>query len=498
MRTLIYYVRGTSKVPEHNKSIFALLTISNFLKNMRSIILFVFLTNFKILAQAQPVDSMPALSFEQYLQIIKDNHPVAKQAALLVRSADIALMGAKGGFDPKLYGDYEQKNFDGKNYWTRGEYGVKVPTWYGIELKGGYNTSAGTNLNADEKLPKQGQAIIGVSMPLLQNLILDERRANLQKARQMQGMNQAEKSVILLDLGLEAAKIYWKWVFSYQQMKTYEKALQVSEQRFQAIKSAFSLGDRMAMDTLESFTQVQDRAFQYNESALEFQEYSLKLANFMWSKEGQPLAFNTAFLPQNAANTPLSITAQNRAELLTNLEKTHPALQFYAFKISQLDIDRRLKMEKLKPKLNVNYNVLGNGFNVPVLFADNYKWGISFSSSTLFRSERSDIQLARIKIENTQLSRDQKALELQNKLRLAFNEMDNLAQQITLYQQTVNNYQKLLELENTRFELGESTFFLINSREIKYLEAQIKLAKLLSEYRIALANMDWASGKTLF
>ena len=94
--------------------------------------------------------------------------------------------------------------------------------------------------------------------------------------------------------------------------------------------------------------------------------------------------------------------------------------------------------------------------------------------------------------------RDQKALELQNKLRLAFSEMDNLKQQIALYNQTVNNYQKLLELENTRFQLGESTFFLINSREIKYLETQIKLAKLLSEYRIALATADWASGKMPF
>lgn len=457
-----------------------------------------FFTILKTAAQSQLADTMPVFSFEQYLQIIKENHPTVKQAALLTRSAEIELVGAKGGFDPKLFGDYEQKNFDGKNYWTRGEYGVKLLTWYGIEVKGGYNTTAGTFINADEKLPKQGQAILGVSVPLLQNLLLDERRANLQKARQLQGMSQAEREAVLIDLGLEAAKIYWKWAFTYQQMRTYEKALQVSQQRFEAIKSSFLLGDRMAMDTLESFTQVQDRAFQYNESVLDFKEYSLKLSNFIWSKEAKPMVFNAPVQPQNIVDSPLSINAQNRQELLQNLEKAHPALRLYAFKINQLDIDRRLKMEKMKPKLNVNYNILGNGINVPVLFTDNYKWGVTFSSSVLFRSERSDVQLARIKIENNNLMRDQKALELQNKLRFAFNEMDNLTQQIALYTQTVNNYQKLLELENTRFTLGESTFFLINSREIKYLEAQIKLAKLLSEYRTALAVVDWASGKMLF
>ena len=459
---------------------------------------FLFLIEVQVKAQSLLLDTLPLFSFEQYLQMIKEHHPIAKQAALLTRSAELELIGAKGGFDPKLFGDYDKKHFDGINYWTRGEYGVKLPTWYGIEVKGSYNTAIGSNLNSEEKLPKQGQAIIGISVPLLQNLVLDERRANLQKARQMQGLNQAEREAILLDLGLEAAKIYWKWAFSYQQMKTYQKALQVSEQRFEAIKSAFLLGDRMAMDTLESLTQVQDRAFQYNESALEFQEYSLKLSNFMWSKEAKPVVFNTFFQPQSLNIPPLSIATQNREDLLQNLEKTHPALMVYAFKINQLDIDRRLKMEKMKPKLNLNYNILGSGFNIPVLFSDNYKWGISFSSSTLFRAERSDVQLTRIKIENTHLLRDQKAVELQNKLRFAFREIDNLKQQIALYSQTVNNYQKLLELENSRFELGESTFFLINSREIKYLETQIKLAKLLTEYRTALATADWASGKMLF
>jgi outer membrane protein TolC len=55
-----------------------------------------------------------------------------------------------------------------------------------------------------------------------------------------------------------------------------------------------------------------------------------------------------------------------------------------------------------------------------------------------------------------------------------------------------------LQLENTRFELGESSFFLINSRENKYLEAQLKLAKLLSAYQIARTALDWVIGQLSF
>ena len=452
-------------------------------------------------AQSTQDSIKTVLTLTEFLNQVKQNHPVAKQAALLNRVAQAELLAAKGGFDPKLYGDYEQKYFDSKNYYAFGEYGVKVPTWYGIELKGSYNTAEGNFVNPESKLPKQGQAVVGISLPLLQNLMLDERRANLFKAQQTQGLFKTERDNLTNDLAFEATQIYWKWAFYYQQTLIFNNALRIANERFNAIKTTFELGDRMAMDTLESFTQVQDRLVEYNNVQLAFQEATLKLATFLWANNAQPLNNIKPFQPQILEDTPLSINVlltAEREKIIQNLMINHPILRGYEFKLNQLDIDRKLKQEKLKPKLNVNYNFLGNGFNWSNVFTDNYKWGIEFSTSTLFRNERGNVQLANIKMENTRLFRDQKALELRNKLQQFFNETDNLQNQITLYRATVNNYQQLLLLENTRFELGESSFFLINSRENKYLEAQIKLAKLISEYQIALSASDWASGRLAF
>ena len=465
-----------------------------------SIILSLFLLK-NTMAQPAQDSSKTVLTLTEFLNQVKQNHPVAKQAALLSRAAQAELLAAKGGFDPKLYGDYEQKYFDSKNYYAFGEYGVKVPTWYGIELKGSYNTAEGNFVNPESKLPKQGQAVVGISLPLLQNLMLDERRANLFKAQQAQGLFQTERDNLTNDLAFEATQIYWKWAFYYQQTLIFNNALRIANERFNAIKTSFELGDRMAMDTLESFTQVQDRLVEYNNVQLDFQEATLKLANFLWGNNAQPLNNIKPFQPQILEDTPLSINVlltAEREKIIQNLMINHPILRGYEFKLNQLDIDRKLKQEKLKPKLNVNYNFLGNGFNWSNVFTDNYKWGIEFSTSTLFRNERGNVQLANIKMENTRLFRDQKALELKNKLQQFFNEINNLQNQITLYRATVNNYQQLLLLENTRFELGESSFFLINSRENKYLEAQIKLAKLISEYQIALSASDWASGRLAF
>jgi outer membrane protein TolC len=119
---------------------------------------------------------------------------------------------------------------------------------------------------------------------------------------------------------------------------------------------------------------------------------------------------------------------------------------------------------------------------------------LTFSTSTLFRSERGDVQLAKIKIENTQLQLEQKIQDLNNKLQQYINECNQSVQQIALYQDMVKNYAQLLALENARFNLGESSLFLINSRELKYIEAQVKMAKLKMEYEVAKASVAWVTG----
>ena len=468
--------------------------------NAKKVFLPILLTiSYLCVGKAQMPMKDSVLTLQNFLQLVADNHPSVKQANLLTRTAQAELLTAKGGFDPKLYGDFEQKFFNKKTYFNVGEGGLKVPTWYGVEAKTSYSYVGGNFINPSESTPSAGQGLIGVSVPILQGFMIDDRRGNLFKARQSQQLNASERTVLLNDLAFSASQIYWKWAFLVENRRIFQEALRLAEVRFSATKIAFVQGDRMAMDTLESFIQVQDRQVQLNEATLDVQEANIKLANFLWNNQSKPLPFSETLVAENLNKTP-SITEgpQNRLILLQTVGETHPFLTMYAAKIAQLNVDQQLKREKLKPKLNLNYNVLGNALAFNPLFTDNYKWGISFSTSTLFRAERGDLELSKIKIENTNLLRDQKALELQNKLRLAFNEVDNLLIQLELYTKTVDNYRRLLALENSRFQLGESSLFLVNSREVKLIEAQIKLAKLQAELQIAQTSVNWAAGLLWF
>jgi outer membrane protein TolC len=473
--------------------------IKNKFMNFRKIFLLnLLIISTLIVGKAQVPTTDSVFSLQNFLQLIADNHPSVKQVNLLNRAAEAELLSAKGGFDPKIYGDFEQKFFNKKTYFNVGEGGVKVPTWYGVEVKSSYSYAGGNFVNPSEIIPSAGQGLVGVSVPLWQGFMIDERRGNLFKARQTQLLNASERAVLLNDLAFSATQIYWKWAFYVENRRIVREALRLAEVRFAATKIAFEQGDRMAMDTLESFILVQDRQLQVNEANLDVQEAQLKLANFLWNNQNKPTPFSEKLVPDFAKNRIYTEGSLNRVNLLESIAETHPVLKIYTAKLAQLNIDRQLKREKLKPKLNANYNILSNALAFNSLFTDNYKWGISFSTSTLFRAEKGELALAKIKIENTDLLRQQKELELKNKLKLAFNELNNALIQNQLYTKTVDNYRQLLVLENSRFQLGESSLFLLNNREMKLIEAQIKLAKLQTELHIARSSIDWALGRLGF
>jgi outer membrane protein TolC len=127
-------------------------------------------------------------------------------------------------------------------------------------------------------------------------------------------------------------------------------------------------------------------------------------------------------------------------------------------------------------------------------FPTEYTWGLEFNFPLFLRKERGNIQLTRLKIRDTELGQQQKLLELQNKLRSYYNEQVNLIGQVDLYSDAVNNYERLLQGEQQKFDTGESSLFLINSREVSLFQAQLKLIELITKFNIADNGLIWASG----
>ncbi len=468
-------------------------------------ILLIFLIGYSIEIFSQS-DTSPILTQEAYFQGVMAYHPLVRQANLLTAEAAATLRLARGAFDPKLQSEVSQKSFDHKNYYTYTESGFKIPTWYGLEVKALFATSSGVYINPENNLPAAGQAILGIKANLGAGLWIDERRAALQKARILQNANEAERGNAINDVLLDAAIAYWDWTKAFNEMQAIERALQVSKQRLQGVVASYEQGDKPALDTLETFIQVQNWEYERNNALLAFRNAGLRLSNFLWDEDDTPLEIAETLRPPllNALDDQKTLPALS--VFLQWVESQHPQLRAYQFKLDQLEIDRKLALEAFKPHLEVEYNLLGNGFqfgtsksgkdnNLENLFLQNYKWGLNFSFPLFLRKERGKLELNRLKIMDTGYTLQQKRLEYLNKVRDAYNDWQNTQQQMALYEKIVQNYRQLLEAEMTKFELGESSIFLINAREQKWIEAQLKWIKLQADFQKNRNKVFWAAGQ---
>ena len=440
------------------------------------------------------------LGQKEFLKLVKDNHPVSKQAALLDRSFLAEQLIARGGFEPKISAEIDKKTFDGKNYFTASDYALKVPSWYGLAVKTGYKTVSGLNVNPSDELPVVGQGVVGLSASLLQNLVIDERRATLKKAAILRDLNAAERRNIQNELLFEAGQAYWEWVLNYNQIRIFEESVRLAEVRLEGIRQQFFLGDKTAFDTTEARVLVQDRQYELTEALLEYRNAGVRLSAFLWTDTGVPLEVSDSTSPPKiedlSTSTPPELNTAFEADK-TKIKVSHPAIVALEYKIRQLEIDRKLKREKLKPQLDLSYNLLGNGLNFngkDQFLLNNYIWGLQMSSPIVFRKARGEVELAGIKIADSKFKQQQKTLELETKLLAYYNEFGTTLQQISTYTKVAQNYNILLNGENERFSVGESSIFLLNSRERKVIEARLKLNKLNTQLEKLKLSIDFAKG----
>jgi outer membrane protein TolC len=119
---------------------------------------------------------------------------------------------------------------------------------------------------------------------------------------------------------------------------------------------------------------------------------------------------------------------------------------------------------------------------------------VNFSFPLLVRKERAKLKATNLKRQENNLKLDLKRREINNKIEQSFNKIIRLADMIQRQEAMIINYQRMLDGERIRFNNGESSIFLINSRENKKLEAEMKLIELKVEYGRSIALMKWSSG----
>lgn len=430
------------------------------------------------------------LTFEEYIGYVKKHHPLLKQAEITLQQGEANLLKARGGFDPKIEVDYDRKQFKGIEYYDELNTTFKIPTWYGVEFKAGFEQNSGEFLNPRLDVPEDGLYSVGVSIALAQGFLINDRMATLRKAKFFKEQTKADRDLLVNKVLFEASKAYFDWLEYANKQRIYDTFLENAETRFQAVKQSVAAGDKAAIDSIEAKITLQNRRLSLEAVSLKRQKAMLVVSNFLWVQD-VPVELQeqvSPILPQQEILRQ-SLQIDNTLEVEAFLEQ-HPKLRSLDAKISSLKVDRSLKKNKLLPKINVEYNFISPDFdNLSGYNTQEFKGGLAVSYPIFTRKERGDVRLAEQKLQSTRFDRMSESLTLKNKLNAVQAEIASLDKQTALIKDIVNDYKTLVRAEERKFFLGESSLFLINSREQKLIDAELKENTVLIKQITAIANL---------
>lgn len=445
---------------------------------MRAFLLIIyFFTN--LFASAQN-DTISVISLSEYLGFIKSFHPIVKQANLIINESEAKLMKARGAFDPKLEADYDRKKFKDTEYYDKLNAIFKIPTWYGIELKGHFEENDGVYLNPETTIPEGGLYSVGVSISLAQGLLANKRMTTLKQGKLFVEQAKSDRQLLVNNILYEATLIYFNWLKTYNEKRVYEDFLENAAMRFHGIKKNYEVGEMSAIDTLEARIALNDRKLNLEKSSIKHIKASLELSNYLWLNDNTPIEIKEHVIPD--VNTFETIDATLNTSLLNieNLDlENHPKLQSLDLKFKNLTLEKRLQLNNLLPKIDLQYNFLSQTPEVIQSFNSSaYKTGLNISFPLFLRKERADLKLAKLKLLDTEFEIMSTKITLKNKIDAMTQELSSYVLQNNYTTTIVADYNTMLSAEERKFFLGESSLFLVNSRESKLIDAKLKAIAL--------------------
>lgn len=455
------------------------------------------------LATAQsPIDSGSTFPVQTFQQLVINNHPMVRQATLLSDDARADVLQSLGKFDPMLTSSFNRKEFGNRDYYTNWANQLKIPLWLaGADLKIGYDRFVGENVNPQYFTPDQGLGSVGISIPLGQGFIIDARRNVLKQSRIMVRYAEAERIKYILAVWYAAISDYWSWYAAYNEYILLKEGVDLATTRFEALRRQSLIGDKAPIDTVEARITVQEREMELARVVVELDNRRLLLSNHLWDSTGKPVELPEQSVPEQPNEASLKPEEARLDTLVSYAADKHPKLLALRMKAEALDVERMYRRELLKPKIDVNGSLITardrfGAFNPHYYDIGwrNYKVGVDFAFPLFLRAERGKLRAVKIKQDQLQYDLQQTDREIRNDVITSYNTLTAYKNQLLIQVSGISNQQELLNAEQQKFSLGESTLFLINSRETKLIDMRVKRAKMIAGYQKSLAGLYYKAG----
>lgn len=456
------------------------------LSQLKKLLLFITILPIELLAQDTNI-----FKLREFISVVQKFHPISKQAEIVPNIAKQFYLSSYGAFDPQIMLSTNNKEFKSTEYYDYREAFMQIPTWYGVDFLAGIEQNNGARINPD-LTPGQTQ-YLGIKIPLLQGLTMDSRRNAVLQSKQMLLLSDAEKLKILNQLFYEAILAYFQWKYALDQKILLDSILITQINRFEWVKQAFNTGERPAIDTMEALTQILQFSKYQTEAVQLLNQSRIELSNFLWTPSEQYYLLPDNIIPET------NLAVLNEFPELENqlkLSNEHPELIMSNTKLRMLQIDRKYKFQLLLPKLDLSYKALADNFqfiNSQSSLFQQSNIGLNFQLPILLREARGNLNRVKLEIKNQEWQIQTIRATVENNIRRYYNDFVNYKNQLNIQTDAVKSYKTLSIAETNRFILGESSLFLVNQRENKYLESEIEKIKLELLFAKSLFAVKYAS-----
>lgn len=440
-----------------------------------------------------------SLTLDEVLKSVDQHYPPLLAAVLEREIAAGGVEAALGKFDFRIgmRADTDQFGFYSNERLNAG-FDQYLQTW-GASLYGGWRVGRGEFATYDGKLQTRtdGEWRGGVKLPLFRDRRIDERRADLQKARLERTLADLSVDQQRVAITQMATRRYWDWVAAGRRFQVADALLKIALQRDAQLRESVDLGQIPPIEAVENRRAILQRRSQLVEQQRGLENAAIELSLFYRDASGTPVRAGADRLPAMLPGTE-TITEAALSEDVEAAVRRRPELRYLATEREQARVDLQLAENQMLPGVELSLGFTAEAGGGPVKRGPNeLKAGIGFELPFQRRSASGKIMMVSAKINQIRQKEKMTRDKIEAEVRDAASAVRAAHERVSLLREEVTVARELEEAERARFDIGEGTLFLVNLREQATADAAIRELAAVNDWLRAKAVYEQATAQLL-
>ena len=419
-----------------------------------------------------------AFTLKSMQKYLNEENPYVYRAIGKKYVAQEKLNATDGLFDTKIVAKYDEKEYPSSSGTYYGA-SLEKPTEFGIDLSAGYRYAYGTQEYNNIKTGKDGEFIVGAKLPIIALLNqIDERRLRV-------GLSKMDLKNSEYAYKESMRSLYFRLMSDYYLLLNHKALLDISHEMLQKVEKRRSFLE----SNVEKGNMPQIVLLEASQQVLNAEENLLNATRAYENKLTELLAYLNLSKEQFKALYHLPELPEPLNEEFTFDESIEVAMQKRTdFKIFNTEIEKLLlsnKNNERKKYPKVDLGLYGvQDLNDESGFKLSLNVSFPFAQSE-YRAKSAEIQES-IKLINSE--KQTRIIELKSDLLNIINSLALIKQNLQNAKEQTILLEKLELAERRKYELGSSTLFLLNQREISTMQSKRKIIEYKFEHQLLLES----------